>query len=103
MRRFLTILLTSIVLFSGLAQAFDLHLQSGCADSSNSALSDPATPSRGDGPDLHASGCCFGSMVLTLPAGYSALPVTMLKVANGASSARPPTWYTDSPERPPRS
>ena len=103
MRSFLTILLTWVVLFSGLAQAFDLHDQSGCADSSNSALSDPATPSRGDAPDLHASGCCFGSMVLTLPAGYSALPVTMLKVANGAASARPPTWYADSPERPPRS
>ena len=103
MRRFLTLLLTSVVLFSGLAQAFDLHDQSGCADSSNSALSDPATPSSGAAPDLHAPGCCFGSMVLTLPAGHSVLPVTKLKVANGAASGRPPTWFTDSPERPPRS
>jgi hypothetical protein len=103
MRCFLTLLLTAVVFFSGLAQAFDLHDQSGCADSSNSTLSDPATPSSGDAPDLHASGCCFGSMVLSLPAGYSALPVTSLKVANGSASAPPPTWYTDAPERPPRS
>ena len=96
-------LLTCVVLFSGLAQAFDLHDQSGCADSSNSALSDPATPSRGDAPDLHAAGCCFGSMVLALPAGHSALPVITLNVANGAAAARPPTWHSDSPERPPRS
>jgi hypothetical protein len=92
-----------VVLFSGLAQAFDMHDQSGCADSGNPALLDPPTTNRGDVPDLHASGCCFGSMVLTLPAGYSALPVVSLEVANGESSARPPTWYSDSPERPPRS
>jgi len=102
-RSFLTILLTSVMLFSGMAQAFDLHDQSGCADSSNSALSDPATPAPGDAPDLHMSGCCFGSMALTLPASYSALPVTTLKVTNGAASARPPTCNTDFPGRPPRS
>lgn len=103
MRCLATILLSLVVLFSGLAQAFDLHDGSGCADSGNSSFSDSNLPARGDAPDLHASGCCFGSMVLTLPAGYSALPVTTLKVANGAASARPPSWYTDSPERPPRS
>jgi hypothetical protein len=101
-RSFLTVLLTIVVLFAGLAQAFDLHDQTGCADSSTSSPFDSSSPTRGDAPDLHASGCCFGSMVLTLPASPSALPVTAIKVANGADSARPPTWYSDSPERPPR-
>lgn len=103
MRRLLTILLTTVVLFSGLAQAFDLHEQTGCADSSNTSPFDSGSPARGDVPDAHASGCCFGSMGLTLPASSFVLPVTTIKIANGADTARPPSWYSDSPERPPRS
>ena len=92
-----------MVLFTGLAQAFDLHDQSGCADSSNSTLTDPTTPARGDVPDLHAAGCCFGSMVLTLPTTNSVFPATTATLAAGSETARPPTWHPDSPERPPRS
>ena len=103
MRRLSTILLSLVVLFSGLAQAFDLHDQSGCADSSNSTLTDPTTPARGDVSDLHASGCCFGSMALTLPATHTIFPAATVTLADGSATARPPTWHSDSPERPPRS
>lgn len=103
MRRLPTILLSLVVLFSGLAQAFDLHDQSGCADSGNPTLTEPSTPARGDVPDLHASGCCFGSMVLTLPATHAVFPATAATLAGGSETARPPTWHSDSPERPPRS
>ena len=103
MRRLPTILLSLVVLFSGLAQAFDLHDQSGCADTSNPTLSEPATPASGDAPDLHAAGCCFGSMVLTLPAANAGLHAATITLADGSETARPPTWHSDSPERPPRS
>ena len=101
MRRLPTILLSLTVLFSGLAQAFDLHDQSGCADSSNPTLTDPSTPARGDVPDLHASGCCFGSMVLTLPATQTVFPAVTGTLADGTATTRLPTWHSDSPERPP--
>ena len=103
MRRLPTILLSLLVLFSGLAQAFDLHDQSGCADSGNPTLADPASPARGAAPDLHASGCCFGSMVLTLLATHTVFPAVTLTLADGTATARPPTWHSDSPERTPRS
>lgn len=103
MRSLPTILLGLLVLISGLAQAFDLHNQSGCADSSDSSLTDSTTPARGDVPELHASGCCFGSMVLTLPATNTVFPVAAAALVNGSETARPPTWHSDSPERPPRS
>lgn len=103
MRRLPTILLSLLVLFSGLAQAFDLHDQSGCADSDNPTLADPASPTRGDAPDLHASGCCFGSMGLTLPAAHTVYPAVTVALADGSETARPPNWHSDSPERPPRS
>jgi hypothetical protein len=96
-------MLSLVVLFSGLAQAFDLHDLSGCADSGNSTLTDPTTPARGDVPDLHAAGCCFGSMVLTLPATQTVFPATAATLADGFETARPPSWHSDSPERPPRS
>ncbi|MGH8222616.1 MAG: hypothetical protein ACREQZ_06550 [Woeseiaceae bacterium] len=91
-----------VVLFSGLAQAFDLHNESGCADSSNSALPDRTTSNSGDAPDLHASGCCFGSMGQTLPSTNMVLPVATVNIADGAETARPPNWHSDSPRRPPR-
>jgi hypothetical protein len=103
MRRLPTILLSLVVLFSGLAQAFDLHDQSGCADSGNSTLPDPTTPARGEASDLYASGCCFGSMVLTLPATQTVFPVVTVVLADGTFTYRPPIWHSDSPERPPRS
>ncbi|MGH8249167.1 MAG: hypothetical protein ACREVI_00485 [Steroidobacteraceae bacterium] len=91
-----------VVLFSGLAQAFDLHDESGCADSSESALADPASSTRGDAPDLHASGCCFGSMVQTLPTTNRVPSVATVTIASGDETARPPNWHSDSPDRPPR-
>ncbi len=103
MRRLPTILLSLVVLFSGLAQAFDLHDQTGCADAGNSTLTDSTTPARGDVPDLHASGCCFGSMVQSLPATQTVFPAVTAIVTDGTATARPPTWHSDSPERPPRS
>lgn len=102
MRRLPTILLSLVVLFSGLAQAFDLHDQSGCADSGNPTLTEPSTPARGDVPDLHASGCCFGSMVQSLPASQTVFPAATITLADGSETALPPTWHSDSPERPPR-
>jgi len=103
MRRLPTILLSLTVLFSGLAQAFDLHDQSGCADSGNSTLAGPTAPAQGDVPDLHAAGCCFGSMVLTLPATQTVFPAVTGTLADGTATTRPPTWHSDSPDRPPRS
>ena len=103
MGRVLTALLTLVVLFASLAQAFDLHDESGCADASNPTLSDSNAPARGDAPDLHAAGCCFGSIVLTMPQTYSNLMVTTVKLVNGVDTTQPPTWHSDSPERPPRS
>jgi hypothetical protein len=103
MRRVPTALLTLVVLFASLAQAFDLHDESGCADTSNPTFSDSDTPAPGDAPDLHAAGCCFGSIVLTMPALYSHPTVTTVKLVSGVHITQPPTWHSDSPERPPRS
>ncbi|MGE0467589.1 MAG: hypothetical protein AB7P44_14260 [Steroidobacteraceae bacterium] len=103
MRRLPTVLLSLVVLFSGLAQAFDLHDESGCADTSNPGFPDSTAPARGDAPDVHASGCCFGSIVLTLPPTHANLTVATVRLVNGVETARPPTWHSDSPERPPRS
>jgi hypothetical protein len=96
-------LLSLLVLVTGLAQAFDLHDEAGCADTGNAALADESTPARGDVPDLHASGCCFGSMVLTLPTSSTVTSIAVNRFAIGPATARPPSWHSDSPERPPRS
>lgn len=103
MRRFAVLLLSLLVLASGFAQAIDRHMASGCADGASPTLSEPATPAEGSVPGLHTAGCCFGSMVVTLPADYLMLPVTLISHAAGPYAALPPSWYSESPERPPRS
>ena len=103
MRRAMTILLSLVVLFAGLAQAFDVHDEPGCADTSNPTYEHSPSPARGDAPDRHASGCCFGSIVLTLPSTYALQAVTKVNHMSDLEIARPPAWQSDSPERPPRS
>ncbi|MEX2150143.1 MAG: hypothetical protein WD793_08000 [Steroidobacteraceae bacterium] len=96
------LLLSVLLVVAGLAQAYDQHAQVGCADSGETSLADPGTPKQQSVPDLHAAGCCFGSMVLALPAASIALAASANSLPMDERTARPANWHTDSPERPPR-
>jgi hypothetical protein len=104
MRTVAIVLLMLLTLVTGLAQAYDRHSEAGCADAASSAFPDSDSTTDPDRPSLqHASGCCFGSLVLAQCTQLQVSCLTVMSVLAHPEDVRPPGWQSEGPERPPRS
>lgn len=104
MRRLPLFLLSAMLVVAGLAQAYDRHAEAGCADLASPALADSGSTTDPDRPaQPHASGCCFGSLVLAQCMQLQVPGLSVMTVRADRQDIHPPGWQSEGPERPPRS